>query len=58
MIPKNIKEWSFLIIIICGAVAIGRLEEYHHQQEIEFQKRLERYHESAENQTERENNEN
>ena len=58
MIPKNLKEWSFIIVIIFGAVAIGRLEEHHHNQEIEFQKRLERYHESAENQKERENNEN
>ena len=57
MIPKNIKEAVFLCVIIFGAVAIGRLEEHHHQQEIEFQKRLERYHESAENQKEIENDE-
>tara|TARA_B100000497_G_scaffold102544_1_gene117089 strand:+ start:2456 stop:2629 length:174 start_codon:yes stop_codon:yes gene_type:complete len=57
MIPKNIKEASFLFVIIFGAVAIGRLEEHHHQQEIEFQKRLERYHDREKNK-QNENDEN
>lgn len=46
MIPKTLKETIFLVVIIAGAVAIGRLEEYHHKQEIEFQKRLERFHDA------------